>query len=93
MRPFSGKVSSNKKRIFNYRLLQARKNAESDFCLLSNKWKLFHKSISTNLYLSSLLIKTSFFHNYARARDGFNIREFMSVTGFVEIEQDSPETT
>lgn len=92
MRPFIGKVLSNKKRIFNYKLSRTRRNVESALGLLSNKWKLFHRPF-TNLHLSTLLIKIRFLHNYTRVRDGLNIQVFMSVTGFVEIEQDSSATT
>nr|CAI5850903.1 unnamed protein product [Callosobruchus analis] len=51
MRPFSGKVLSEKKRIFNYRLSRARRNVESAFGILSNKWKLFHKAINVDAFL------------------------------------------
>lgn len=61
MRPFSGKVLSNKKRVFNYRLSHTRRHIESAFGILSNKWKLFHKPISANLNLSILLVKNLLF--------------------------------
>lgn len=94
MRPYRGKVLSDKKRIFNYRLSRARRNVESAFGILSNKWKIFHKPINANLDLSILLVKTCCsLHNYVRTRDGFNIQDIMSVTGFIEMEQDSSETT
>lgn len=86
MRPFSGKVLSDNKKIFNYMLSHARRHVESAFGILSNKWKLFHKPINANLDLSILLVKTCCsLHNYVRARDEFNIRDVMSVTEFIDI--------
>jgi len=90
MRPFSGKLLSNTKRIFNYRLSRARRNVESAFGILSNKWKIFHKPINANLNLSILLVKTCCtLHNYVRTRDGLIFEDMMSVEGLFEIEQNS----
>lgn len=94
MRPFSGKVLSDKKRVFNYRLSRARRNVESAFGILSNKWNIFHKAINVNLDLSILLIKTCCaLHNFVRARDGFNIQDAMSIEGFIDIGQDISRPT
>lgn len=94
MRPFSGKVLTEKKRIFNYRLSRARRNVESAFGLLSSKWKIFQKSINVNLDLAVLLIKTCCsLHNFVRERDGFSIQDVMSVEGFIEVRQDTPRAT
>lgn len=88
MRPFSGKVLSEKKRIFNYRLSRARRNVESTFGILSNKWKIFQKPINVNLDLAILLIKTCCsLHNFVRVRDGINIHEALSVEGIIDIVQ------
>lgn len=92
MRPFSGKVLSDKKRIFNYRLSRARRNVESAFGILSNKWKFFHKAINVNLDLSILIIKTCCaLHNFVTTGDGFNIQDALSIKGFIDIEQDTSE--
>lgn len=74
MRPFSGKVLSDKKRICNYRLSRTRRNVKSAFGILSNKWQIFHKAVNVNLDLSILPIKTCCaLHNFIRDRDGFKI--------------------
>lgn len=91
MRPFSGKVLSDKKRIFNYRLSRARRNVESAFGILSNKWKMFHKPINAKYDLCVLMIKTGCaVHNFVRDRDGFNIQDAMSIEGLIDITQDTP---
>lgn len=88
MRPFSGKVLSDKKRIFNYRLSRARRHVECAFGILSNKWKIFNKPINGNLDLSILLVKTCCaLHNFVRTRDGFSIEDSLSINGFVEMER------
>ena len=91
MRPYSGKVLSHtKKNIFNYRLSRARRNVESTFGLLSNKWRIFQKATNVNLDLAIILIKTyCALHNFVRSRDGFNIQDALSVQGFNEMGQDT----
>lgn len=92
MRPYSGKVLSDEKRIFNYRLSRARRNVESAFGILSNKWKIFQKAINVNLDLVVILIKTCCaLHNYVRSRDGFNIQDVLSIEGLVDVRRDSSE--
>ncbi|CAL1299096.1 unnamed protein product [Larinioides sclopetarius] len=90
MRPFSGKVLPEKKRIFNYRLSRARRNVESAFGILSNKWKIFHKAINVNLDLAKLIVKTCCsLHNFVRDRDGFSIQDAMSIEELIDISQDN----
>ena len=90
MRPYSGKVLSHKKKIFNYRLSRARRNVESTFGILSNKWRIFQKAINVNLDLAIILIKTCCaLHNFVRSRDGFNIQDALSVQGFIEMGKDT----
>lgn len=75
---------SDKKRIFNYRLSRARRNVESTFGILSNKWKIFHKPINANLDLSILLVKTCCaLHNFVRARDGFRLEDTLYIKGSI----------
>lgn len=94
MRPYRGKVLSHKKRVFNYRLSRARRHVESGFGIMSNKWKIFHKPINANLDLAIQVVKTCCsLHNYVRVRDGINIQDVMSVTGFVDAEQDRGTTS
>lgn len=91
MRPFSGKVLSDTKRIFNYRLSRARRNVECAFGIFSNKWKIVNKPINGNLDLSILVVKTCCaLHNFIRTRDGFNVEDVMTIEGLIEIERDLP---
>lgn len=88
VRPFSGKDLSDTKRIFNYRLSRVRRNDECAFGILSNKWKIFKKSINGNVDLSILLLKTCCaLHNFVRTRDGFNVEDVITIDGLVEIER------
>ncbi|GBN86781.1 hypothetical protein AVEN_230290-1 [Araneus ventricosus] len=90
MRPFTCKVLPDKKRIFNYRRSRARRNVESAFGILSNKWKMFHKVINVNLDLAKLMVKTCCaLHNFVRDRDGLSIQDAMSIEGCIDITQDN----
>jgi len=89
LRPYSGKVLSDTKRIFNYRLSRARRNFECAFGILSNKWKIFNKPINGNLDLSILVVKTCCaLHNCIRTRNRFNVEDVMTIEGLIEIQQD-----
>ena len=69
---------------------RARRNVESAFGILSNKWKIFHKAINVNVDFAILLIKTCCaLHNFVRSRDGYNIQDAMSIEGFIEMGQDT----
>lgn len=93
MRPYSGNLLSEEKIIFNYRLSRARRNVESVFGILSNKWKIFLTPINGSLDLAKLIIKTCCtLHNYVRSRDGFHIEDAMSVE-FAHIEGIGKATT
>lgn len=86
MRPYTGKVLGDTKRIFNYRLSRARRNVESTFGILANKWKIFHKAINANLDFAKVIIKTCCaLHNFVRDRDGFDLQDILSVPGFIDV--------
>lgn len=90
MRPYSGKILSEKKRVFNYRLSRARRNVESAFGILSNKWSIFHKAINVDLPFAITLIKTCCaLHNFVRSRDGVQFQDILSVQGIVDVDQDT----
>lgn len=82
MRPYpSGNLTIDKKK-FNKRLLRARVTIECTFGILSNKWRIFMKSIETNIKHAKLIIKVAcVLHNIVRERDGNHdkdFREFMN---------------
>lgn len=94
IRLYNYKVLSDKKSIFNYRISYVQIYVENGFGILSNKWKIFHKSINANLDLCIFIVKMCcVVHNFVRSRDGFNIKETKNVEGFIGIEQNASEPT
>lgn len=86
LRPFAGHNLTVTKRIFNYRLCRARRYVECTFGILSNKWRIFHRAINLNPDFVTDIVKCCVvLHNFVIGRDGYNVEDILSVTGFQNI--------
>lgn len=87
MRPFSGKMLEQHKRVFNYRLSRARRYVECAFGILSNKWRIFHRPLNVSMELATKIIQACcVLHNFVRERDGFNFEDTLTVVGLDDIQ-------
>jgi len=69
MRPYPGKHTDKQQRVFNYRLSRARRVVENAFGILSNRFRIFHTTINTNVQVADKIIKaTVVLHNFLLAR-------------------------
>lgn len=64
------------KKNFNYRLSRVRRYIECTtvptFKILSNKWRIFHRTLNVKLDLAQIIIKACcILHNFVRVRDGY----------------------
>lgn len=85
MRPYSGKVLSNKKRICNYRLSRARRYIECSFGILSNKWRIFHRPLNVSIDIAKNIVKACIvLHNFVRVRDGYRHEDTLSYEGMYD---------
>ncbi|XP_050532495.1 uncharacterized protein LOC126900658 [Daktulosphaira vitifoliae] len=83
LRPYARSNLNYKKKVFNYRLSRARRYIESTFGILSNKWRIFHRSMNTSVELSIKIVKACcILHNFVRNRDGFRFEDTLSINGF-----------
>lgn len=73
LRPYSGKHLSVPKRVFNYRLSRARRYVECTFGILSNKWRILHRTIDVDVEFAIDIVKSCcVLHNFVRKRDGYS---------------------
>lgn len=71
MRPYGGKHLSTQKKVFNYRLLRARRFIECTFGIFSNKWRIFHRPLNVSDEFAEDIIKACvILHNFVRIQDG-----------------------
>lgn len=71
MRPFGGNSLSYEKKIYNYRHTLARRYIECTFGIMSNKWRILHRPLDTNIEFAEYIVKAiCVLHNYVRIRDG-----------------------
>lgn len=76
LRPYARRHLNYTKRIFNYRHTRARRMVECTFGILSNKWRIFHRTIDVNINFCVRIIKACcVLHNYVRIKDGINFAE------------------
>lgn len=77
MRPYPSGSLNAEKRIFNKRLSRARVTIECAFGILTNKFRIFTRSIEANKKHATLIIKVScLLHNIIRERDGDRDEDF-----------------
>lgn len=90
LRPYSGNNLPVKKRVFNYRLIRARRYVECTFGILSNKWRIFHRAIDVNVNFAVDIVKCCcVLHNFVHDRDGFNFDDSLTICGFEEFRGDT----
>lgn len=84
MRPYPSGNLNREKKIFNRRLSRARVTIECAFGILSNKWRIFMKSIETNTKHAKLIIKTAcVLHNIIREKEGNSDKDFIEYINSV----------
>lgn len=69
LKPFNQRELNNEKKIFNYRLSRARCKVENAFGILSNRFRIYHTTISINLEaIDKIVMATCVLHNFLRRR-------------------------
>ncbi|KAJ4946323.1 hypothetical protein JOQ06_023990, partial [Pogonophryne albipinna] len=69
LRPFPGRQITRKRRIFNYRLSRARLVVECAFGILSSRWRMFRRAITTSPEVTELCVKAAcVLHNFLRRK-------------------------
>nr|CAI5859379.1 unnamed protein product [Callosobruchus analis] len=86
MRPYCGKSLTTKKIIFNYRLSRALRYIECCFCILVNKWRIFHRPLNVDIEFAENIIKVCcVLHNYVRLRDGYRYDHTLYETSLTSL--------
>ena len=57
MKPFTRKFMPCEENVFNCRLLQARRNVECTFGIITEKWRLLNKAIVTNFNKAEKIVR------------------------------------
>ena len=96
MRPFGrSTLTTTKRKIYNYRHSRARRYIECAFGILSNKWRIFHRSLNVRLDLAEDITKAAcILHNYVRSKDGYAFEDALTIEGVTPLQRDmsSPGT-
>jgi len=76
LRPYSTRNLDVARRIYNYRLTQARRMLECAFGVVCNKWRIFHCAIDVCPDFCDVIVKTCcILHKFVRQRDGFQCQD------------------
>ncbi|XP_050296651.1 uncharacterized protein LOC126736368 [Anthonomus grandis grandis] len=74
LRPYGGYSLSIEIKVFNYRLIRARRFVECAFGILANKWRIFHRPMNVSKYFCRDIVKASIaLHNLVRLKDGSRV--------------------
>ncbi|XP_072392399.1 uncharacterized protein [Diabrotica undecimpunctata] len=83
MRPYGGTHLTLQERIFNYR---ARRYVKCAFGILTNKWRVFYRSLNVDPDFAVEIIKACVvLHNFIRDRDGYLPDEIIKVIGLKDL--------
>lgn len=94
MKPYGGNNLTLTQRIYNYRVCRARRYIECSFGILSNKWRVFHRPMNTDIDTAISIVKTCCaLHNYVRDRDGVQFEDLLDVTGFFNITEENENSS
>ncbi|KPJ00652.1 PREDICTED: uncharacterized protein LOC106123115 isoform X2 [Papilio xuthus] len=84
LRPYPSLKADNGKKTFNGRLLRARGTIDFAFGILTDKWRIFLKSLETNTNHAAQIIKVAcLLHNIVRDKDGDNDRDFVEFSNLL----------
>ncbi|KAM5138088.1 uncharacterized protein ACMZJ9_016663 isoform 2-T2 [Mantella aurantiaca] len=73
IQPYSQRELNHDKKIFNCRFKRARRTVECTFGVLSNKWRILHKTMQMTPENATNVIKaTCVLHNYVCKREGYD---------------------
>lgn len=76
MRPYPNRNLTIEQRTYNFRHSRARRCVECAFGILSNKWRVLHSSINTDVKNAIKIIQvTCVLHNFVRRREGINFKD------------------
>jgi len=76
IRPFGGYHLATTKKVFNYRLSQARRYVECAFGILSNKWRILHRPLNVATDFAVDIVKAAcILQNIIREKDGLHYEE------------------
>ena len=86
LRPFGGSNLSIKKRGYSYRLCKARRCVDCAFGILSNKWRIFQRSLNVSPDFAVDIVKACVvLYNFVRERDGYKFEDALTVTGLEDV--------
>ncbi|KAJ8942352.1 hypothetical protein NQ314_007010 [Rhamnusium bicolor] len=70
MRPYPGRLLSQEKRIFNYRLSRSRRVAENTFGVLAARWRVYRKPLIASLETAeAVVMSTICLHNFLMRKE------------------------
>ncbi|KAG8238228.1 hypothetical protein J437_LFUL017257 [Ladona fulva] len=89
--PYGGKILSEKKKIFNYRLSRARRYIECSFGILANKWRIRHRPLNVDIEFAIDIVKACclILCNFVRKRDGYQFEDAITMPDLQNFDRDS----
>ncbi|XP_066455104.1 uncharacterized protein [Eleutherodactylus coqui] len=79
LRPYPNRNITPIRKVFNYRLIRARRAIDSAFGILANKWRVFYAPVQLEANFVQDIIKAAcVLHNLVLLRDGFVFEDILS---------------
>jgi len=84
--PYPNRNLSIQQRIYNYRLTRAHLMVECAFCILANKWRIFHRPLDvTPQFCDSIVQACCILHNFVHLNNGFQLKYTLYESNFESI--------
>jgi hypothetical protein len=80
LQPYPNRNLSVQQRIYNYRLTRARRMIERAFCILANKWRIFHRPLDVTPQFCNTIV-----HNFVHLNNGFQLEDTLYESNFENI--------
>nr|CAI5829876.1 unnamed protein product [Callosobruchus analis] len=79
MEPYPRSNLKTQRRIFNYHLSRSRRTVDCAFGIVSNRWRVFHTSMTIPPDFAVLVTKAAcVLHNFVRRRDGYRFEDTLA---------------